>query len=209
MSDSAARSLYDAIHKEGQWSWAWAILTGRSHRLLSLAEVEKTCTVRECAYAGIRAVPIDHIRGSENRVNDFDRNFRPLQEHSKRRWLSVASARMQGKGLPPVDLIQIRDTYFCRDGHHRISVARALEQRDIDAQVTVWRVSEPPAPAPAARSLASRAARVERVHKKAKEVSTRLAKRLLASFHHLLIPVRTRLAGMPNYTRPIAQDASC
>jgi hypothetical protein len=41
-----------------------------------------------------------------------------------------------------------------RDGHHRISVARALGQDDIDAQVIVWEV----APAPSAASRAPRAA---------------------------------------------------
>jgi len=30
--------------------------------------------------------------------------------------------------------------YFVRDGHHRISVARALGQAYIDAEVTVWEV---------------------------------------------------------------------
>ncbi len=40
--------------------------------------------------------------------------------------------------LPPVDLIQLGDTYFVRDGHHRISVARALGYAYIDANVTVW-----------------------------------------------------------------------
>jgi hypothetical protein len=59
------------------------------------------------------------------------------------RWLSVAAARDQGKGLPPVVLVQVGDVYFVRDGHHRIAVARALGQLDIEAQVTVWHVSGP------------------------------------------------------------------
>jgi hypothetical protein len=30
-------------------------------------------------------------------------------------------------------LVQVGDIYFVRDGHHRISVAQALGQTDIDA----------------------------------------------------------------------------
>jgi hypothetical protein len=58
-------------------------------------------------------------------------------------WLSVAVARQRGKSLPPVKLIQVGDVYYVQDGHHRISVARALGQRDIEAEVTVWQVTGP------------------------------------------------------------------
>jgi hypothetical protein len=42
--------------------------------------------------------------------------------------------------MPPVELIRVGDVYFVRDGHHRVSVARALGQAYIDAEVTVWEV---------------------------------------------------------------------
>jgi hypothetical protein len=53
------------------------------------------------------------------------------------RWLSVARALEKGVALPPVELIQLGDRYFVRDGHHRISVARAMRQDEIEATVTV------------------------------------------------------------------------
>lgn len=34
--------------------------------------------------------------------------------------------------------------YYVRDGHHRLSVARALGQEEIEALVTVWEVANPP-----------------------------------------------------------------
>ena len=40
-------------------------------------------------------------------------------------------------------LVQVGDIYFVRDGHHRISVAQALGQTDIDARVTIWQVTGP------------------------------------------------------------------
>ena len=38
--------------------------------------------------------------------------------------------------MPPIDLVRIGEIYFVRDGHHRVSVARALGRDDIDAHVT-------------------------------------------------------------------------
>jgi hypothetical protein len=92
-------------------------------------------------HAGLQTVPIGRIRGSEGRCNDFDRDFNPLQRHTEGRWRSVARARWEGKSLPPVELVQVGDVYFVRDGHHRISVARASGQQDIEAEVKVWRVT--------------------------------------------------------------------
>ena len=40
-----------------------------------------------------------------------------------------------GPPLPPVDLVQVRDLYLVQDGHHRISVARALGHSAIEARV--------------------------------------------------------------------------
>jgi hypothetical protein len=45
--------------------------------------------------------------------------------------------------LTPVELIQVGDVYFVRDGHHRISVAQAMGQKAIDAEVTVLEVAGP------------------------------------------------------------------
>lgn len=50
----------------------------------------------------------------------------------------MAVAQQQGRSLPPVELIQIGEVYFVRDGHHRISVAQTMGQEQIEATVTVW-----------------------------------------------------------------------
>jgi hypothetical protein len=38
--------------------------------------------------------------------------------------------------MPPVDLVRVGEICFVQDGHHRVSVARALGRADIDAYVT-------------------------------------------------------------------------
>jgi hypothetical protein len=120
--------------------WISARLTGRGGRLLDLAAVTASCTIHNRHYAGIQTVPIEQIRGSEGRCNDFDANFHLLQKQTSSRWQSIESAQQRGVPLPPVELICVGDVYFVRDGHHRISVAAALGQQYIDAEVIVWQV---------------------------------------------------------------------
>jgi len=58
-------------------------------------------------------------------------------------WMGIAMARQQGIAMPAVQLIQVGDLYFVRDGHHRMSVARALGEAYVEAEVTVWEVAGP------------------------------------------------------------------
>lgn len=140
---SVAAYLYSMVHGWGLVRKLSSTLTGRSNRLLDLAAVRRACDVGSRRFGGIRAVPLDEIRGSAGRCGDFDADFRPLGGHTKDRWVSIATAQQMGRTMPPVDLIQVGDVYFVRDGHHRISVARALGQKAIDARVTVWEVHGP------------------------------------------------------------------
>ena len=133
--------LYGNARDRGRRGQLWRALARRPRHLLALAEIDAVCTPNNDHYAGTRTtVPIRQIKGSQGRSHDFDPNFNPIQDHTKLRWLSVARARQAGKSLPPVKLAQVEDIYFVQDGHHRISVARALGQQDIEAEVTVWQL---------------------------------------------------------------------
>ena len=45
------------------------------------------------------------------------------------RWERIAAARRRGEAMPPIDVYRIGDLHFVKDGHHRVSVARALRRR--------------------------------------------------------------------------------
>src|SRR5271154_3250653 len=75
---------------------------------------------------GLRVVPVDAIVGSVDRSRDYDRRFRPTSGRSRGRWEQIAAAARRGESFPPVDLLRVGELYFVRDGHHRVSVARAL-----------------------------------------------------------------------------------
>jgi hypothetical protein len=123
-------------HRERLVGWLCGLWTGLSRGSNTLSGL---CTTERVGATGrsarVAAVPLAQICGSEGRCGDFDRAFRPLKSHSRDRWLTVASARLRDIPLPRVMLVRIGDRYFVRDGHHRISVARALGEAYIDAEV--------------------------------------------------------------------------
>ena len=126
-----AAALFNREQRSGQLRRLLAWLTGHSNRLHPLCHRKANGH-----YLGTRTVAINQIHGSESRSEDFDFFFHPLQGRSMSRWVSVALARQNGVALPPVELIKVGDEYFVRDGHHRVSVARALGWAFIDARVT-------------------------------------------------------------------------
>ena len=85
---------------------------------------------------GLQVVPLEQIVGSVDRGRDFDRRFRPTSGRSRGRWEQIAAAARRGGSFPPVNLLKVGQLYFVRDGHHRVSVARALGRDDVDAYVT-------------------------------------------------------------------------
>jgi len=84
---------------------------------------------------GEQVIPLDQIVGTvDRRRGDFDRSFRP-SPNTRGRWERIAEARKRGEAMPPIDVFQIGDLYFVQDGHHRVSVARAMGDKDINANV--------------------------------------------------------------------------
>jgi hypothetical protein len=115
--------------------WAW--LTRSCFCLVDLDDVLERATIQASHYAGIKTVNINCIRGTQGKGDDFDAEFNPINERTRSRWLGIALEKLRGRDLPPVELVQVEDIYYVRDGHHRISVSRTLGQQFIEAEVTV------------------------------------------------------------------------
>jgi hypothetical protein len=138
-----ALNLYNRTCTRAWLRQVCSILTRRRQQLLDLSEVEAQCTIQHRHYTGIQTVALDRIRGSDGRCHDFDTAFCPRQAHSRDRWLAIAAVQESGGILPPVRLIQVGDSFFVQDGHHRVSVARASGRRCIEAEVVTWEVAGP------------------------------------------------------------------
>jgi hypothetical protein len=139
-----ARSLFDNKMHAGKVGQLLARLFHRSDQLLQLDEVVRPDAIEGSAYAGTQTVDIEQIRGTESRADDFDKQFNPIKGSIRERWQAIARAFLIGEELPPVDLIQVGDIYFVRDGHHRVSVARSMGQRYIEAEITMMRIGKFP-----------------------------------------------------------------
>jgi hypothetical protein len=133
-------------HMEGEKRFGQA---ARARRRASLARVLlRRC--KACAYllvhdkpaltrsgaGAVREIPLDAITGTlePGRAREFDAEFRPVGRVRKR-WLRVWVAEHTGPGLGPIEVVQVGSNYAVRDGHHRVSVARARGAATIDAIV--------------------------------------------------------------------------
>ena len=84
----------------------------------------------------LRVIPLRDVVGTVDATHDFDAQFRPAAPRLAARWQRVALAHRQARPLPPISVIQRPDGYYVIDGRHRVSVARALRHRDIEAWVS-------------------------------------------------------------------------
>ncbi len=145
-----ANEAFSRARRRALWQGVLSFFKGKQAlraSLLSFDTVRDKLRIRGQHYAGLQTIPIDKIVGSVGRYQDFDRAFLPAQEHIRDRWRAVYQAQAaQGAGLPPIEVYQIGDAYFVRDGHHRVSVLKELGAPDIEAYVTEF---ETPVPLPA------------------------------------------------------------
>jgi hypothetical protein len=108
----------------------------RGSRHGGLTVFDETHRTGSRSSSGVRELPIDAIKGTTepNRAAQFDQDFRP-SKLTRRRWQSVWLAFHRGATLPPISVVQVGDAYAIRDGHHRVSVAKALGAPSIRAIV--------------------------------------------------------------------------
>lgn len=152
----AARVSQANFHEARRKSLVAAILDTLRRQpsdMLSFEEVRARLNVRGQRYLGHQTVALDHIVGSEGRYSDFDRRFLPRSDILKQRWSNISRAQLEDIALPPVDLYKLGDTYFVRDGNHRVSVARQQGQAYIDSYVTELLVDVPLGPELSVRDL--------------------------------------------------------
>jgi hypothetical protein len=140
---NAALNQFRSILRKGKVFRLKSKILSRRQYLYDLNALKPDLHLRGSSYTGIQVVSIHSIIGSEGRSADFDMGFHPLNEAARDRWVNMAMAYLARLPLPPIELIQVGSAYFVRDGHHRISVARAFGQIAMDAEVIAWKASPP------------------------------------------------------------------
>jgi hypothetical protein len=98
------------------------------------------------ASRGVQEILLEKVVGTATAAKraDFDSAFLPLHQRQSERWSRLFAYMVAGAGdVPPIEVFQLEDGYFVSDGHHRVSVARALGRDRIEARVTEIRTRAP------------------------------------------------------------------
>jgi hypothetical protein len=120
--------------------------TGRSNELLSFEKVRQSLHLQDSASRGLREIELDKIVGSTGRYRDFTRTFLPKNNTTEERWRRVDAVAHSGQGFPPIEVYQVGDVYFVRDGNHRVSVCQAHNAGTIEAYVIEYNTPVPVGP---------------------------------------------------------------
>jgi hypothetical protein len=135
MKQFRARTDFETARIQSFLRDAGAVLRGDTRPLLSFDEVRRAARLEGQSYKGLKDVPIADIRGSVGRPNDFDASFLPVKPQMRKRWAQLDEAMRRGEAVPPIEVYHLGDVYFVKDGHHRVSVARHLGWKTIQARV--------------------------------------------------------------------------
>lgn len=135
-----AREEFDNARRRGFWR-AVGRVPGRYHtlRLPALDRVLDAARFEGKSSRGVQEILLDRIVGTVTAAKrtDFDSVFLPLARRQRERWARLYAFMSAGFGdVPPIDVYQLEDNYYVIDGHHRVSIARALGRDRIEARVT-------------------------------------------------------------------------
>ena len=134
-----AESAFARQRRRRRLHRAAILLRGRraSERLTSLDDVLGAKPPALRRMAGLEAIPLCSIVGTAEpaKARMFDERFR-VPETSRRRWEGLWLAQRRGAPVPPISVFRVGDRHYVDDGHHRVSVAKALGMAAIDAEVT-------------------------------------------------------------------------
>jgi hypothetical protein len=137
----------------------WLRCRPDANRILSFDEVVAALGWRGEHCLGLQTIQLDTVAGTVDSGHDFDRGFRPTSNRVRQRWEGLDLARRRGVAIPPIDVYRVGDLHFVKDGHHRVSVARATGQKTIEAYVTEVLTRIPAAGVSRSRVLPLKAAR--------------------------------------------------
>jgi hypothetical protein len=137
MTYIGSEAEFNRAKMQGFWEVVRSLVRGCKTHLRSFDEVVKALNLNEIVDLGVRDILIKNITGSMGRERDFTRHFLPRSsnQNSKERWRKIYTLAATGAGFPPVELYQVGQQYFVKDGHHRISVAKYLQWDTIQAHV--------------------------------------------------------------------------
>jgi hypothetical protein len=136
-SMSAAEQDWNRARRKELYQEVVCLFKACSVDLLSFEEATSGMDLDQSIDRGLQEIPLDRIRGSVGRYDDFSSAFLPRKAHMRERWEQVAVAMKTGR-TPPIKVYQVEDAFFVVDGNHRVSIARENGWETIKAHVTEY-----------------------------------------------------------------------
>lgn len=115
-----------------------SMITGRDSRLVPFDVIRDELRLLNPVYRGVQSIRLEEIVGSIGRYDDFTREFLPLKDATKERWVGVEALASTQQGWPPIDVYKVGNVYFIKDGNHRTAVARQMGNSLIEAHVWAY-----------------------------------------------------------------------
>ncbi|MCI0393643.1 MAG: hypothetical protein L0332_22480 [Chloroflexi bacterium] len=125
---------FDQARRRAAWEKMSAWLAGQDQSLLPFEAIRAELKQQHPLYRGVRQIPLANIVGSMGRYQDFTRSFLPLNDSMRERWVKVESLAI-AHGWLPIEVYQVGDVYFVRDGNHRVAIAHQMGYDTIEAHV--------------------------------------------------------------------------
>ncbi|MBN2072944.1 MAG: transcriptional regulator [Actinobacteria bacterium] len=140
---TAAREQFESARFRSLLNNLKFAISGRENQLLSFDEIKKELELHNQRYLGVKPVRVKDIVGSIDRYKDFDHYFLPKRAHLEHRWAYIYSAYANNINLPAIKLYKVGEIYFVLDGNHRVSVAKRMGVKYIDAEVIEFKTPVP------------------------------------------------------------------
>jgi hypothetical protein len=135
MQTQATYLEFEKLLHRHQFKTLWRKTTGKPTQLWTLEKCFGERNIRNAVDKGIQVIKVEQIVGSMDGNQNFDIDFNPTHDEVAYRWVKIREAYDRDVLLPPIEVYEAEGYYYVVDGHHRVSVARSLEQVYIDAHV--------------------------------------------------------------------------
>jgi nucleotide-binding universal stress UspA family protein len=143
---AAAEQRFDRARRQAFLESVIGQLRGQPTSLLPFDDVRDSLGLVPAGDRGVHEIPLTSIVGSVGRYHEFTRSFLPRDDSIRERWKRIYAAAQGMEGLPPVEVYRVGDVYFVNDGNHRVSVAREMGAKTIQAYVREFSSPAPISP---------------------------------------------------------------
>jgi hypothetical protein len=133
-----SENAYNIARTRGFWDVVRGRIAGQNPYLLSFRESVGDLGLTGARYLGKQAIAMEDISGSLGREREFSRGFLPVggAARQKERWRQCYTRLLSGATDSPVQVCRVGRSFFVVNGHHRVSVARYLNLKSIQAYVS-------------------------------------------------------------------------